>query len=72
MAAQAKARFTLGTDELHKPVAIHALHAAISKHPHSLAGKKRAVQTATCESLRAVTMLRDAIMASLVDYFGSR
>jgi hypothetical protein len=31
MAVQAKARFTLGTDEVHKPVATHAPHAAISK-----------------------------------------
>jgi hypothetical protein len=31
VAVQAKARFTLETDELHKPVDTHALHAAISK-----------------------------------------
>jgi hypothetical protein len=72
VAAQAKARFTLGTDELHKPVAPHAEHAAISKHLHPLAGNKRGVQTAACESTHAVTMLRDHIMANLVDYFGSR
>jgi hypothetical protein len=70
VAAQAKARSTLETDEVHKPVAPHAMQAAISKHLHSLAGNKRAVQTAACESLRAVTSLRDAIMASLGDYFG--
>jgi hypothetical protein len=52
----------LQTDELHKPVATHALHAPISKHLHSLAGNKRAVQTAACESPRSVTTVRDAIM----------
>lgn len=72
VAAQAKARSTLETDELHKPVATHALHAAISKQLHSLAGNKRAVQTAACESSRVVTTVRDAIMASLGDYFGWR
>jgi len=68
VAAQAKARITLRTDELHKPVDIHALHAAISKHLHLRAGNKRGVQTAARESPRAAATARDAIMAH---YFGS-
>jgi hypothetical protein len=72
VAAQAKARFTLETDEVHKPVDIHALRAAISKHLHLLAGNKRAVQTAACESPRSVTTGRDALVVALVHYFGRR
>jgi hypothetical protein len=64
VAAQAKARSTLETDELHKPVDTQAVDAAISKHLHLLAGNKRAVQTAACESPRCVTTGRDALVGS--------
>jgi hypothetical protein len=72
VAGQAKARFTLETDEVHKPVDIHALHAAISKHLHLLAGNKRAVQIAACESPRSVTSGRDALVVALGHYFRQR
>jgi hypothetical protein len=72
VAGQAKARFTLETDEVHKPVDNYALQAAISKHLHRLAGNKRTVQIAACESPRSVTSGRDVLVVGPGHYFGQR